>query len=198
MLLQLANATVDPTACTVRDSKSGDYLTKFPAVVAPDHVLGGGVDIEPTEACVTRGRVYNFTWPICFRGRGGEGGLRFFFHDRYADLGHRDLSDLHFPYLLARMLGGRPAKRVFYFPAPRARYPNRPFEITLSPILGTYESKRQHSTLKNDRMSDEANREVSLRRRPARLLFGQEVDRTTPWRNAMYKRRADCGREGGT
>ena len=29
------------------------------------------------------------------------------------------------------------------------------------------------------------------------MFFGQEIDHETPWRNAVFKRRADCGREGG-
>ena len=44
---------------------------------------------------------------------------------------------------------------------------------------------------------DEANSAVSLSRRDARVLFGQEVDRTTPRRNATLKMLADCGREVG-
>ena len=42
-----------------------------------------------------------------------------------------------------------------------------------------------------------ANNSIALNRASTRLAFGQEVDYDTPWRNATFKRRASCGREGG-
>lgn len=42
-----------------------------------------------------------------------------------------------------------------------------------------------------------ANNSIALNRASTSLVSGQEIDYDTPWRNATFKRRADCGREGG-
>ena len=57
--------------------------------------------------------------------------------------------------------------------------------------------KCKHSICTNDRRAGEANSAVSLSRLGSRALIGQEIDRPNPWCNAVYKRRSDCGREGG-
>ena len=56
----------------------------------------------------------------------------------------------------------------------------------------------RHSIFSPDKAAGESNSSVSLSREGVRVPFGQEVDRKQKWSNAMLKRRADCGREGGT
>ena len=106
-----------------------------------------------------------------------------------------------FNYLLllpARLLAGRPLKKVIYVSSSRGRNSKRSSGELLEQLLGHYAVTCNHSTSLKDKGTDESNSTVSLSREGARVLFGQEVDRKQKWSNAMLKRRADCGREGGT
>ena len=95
----------------------------------PDHVLGGGVDIEPPEACAMRDWAYNFIWSIFCPVRENDP----HFYDNYGDLGDQDSSNFHFfLHLLARMLEGRPIKRVVYFPPPRPQLQEAYRDYTLA------------------------------------------------------------------
>ena len=78
------------------------------------------------------------------------------------------------------------------------RSPTRPIEIILTIPTGTYPGKCKRAIFTNERRSGDANIAITLSRRGVIVLIAQEFDRTAPWRNAMYKRRSGCGREGGT
>ena len=194
MLLQLANATLDLRSNTIRRSAPGDYLTKMSTVVVPEYAKAGINVEEPAEARTNREWAYSFLWSIfrpCPSGKPHP-------YDHESILGPQDDSNFEFfLQLLARLLEGKPLKRTVYFFSPRGRNSKRPIEIILTNLLGTYSGQCKHSIFTNDRRSDEANSSITLSRRGVRLLVGQEIDRDTPWCNAMYKRRSDCGREGG-
>ena len=72
-----------------------------------------------------------------------------------------------------------------------------PIEDISRYILGTYSATCRRSIFVTDKKSEESNSSVSLSRAAVRCIVGQEIDHGTPRRNAVFKRRADCGREGG-
>ena len=82
--------------------------------------------------------------------------------------------------------------------SPRGRNSKKPLEELIRYIMGTYSALCKNSIFTPDKKADESNSSVSLSRESTRCLFGQELDRDSPWCNSMFKRRADCGREGGT
>lgn len=195
MLLQLQNATVDLRTNTIRESRPGDYLTRASSISVPDYAMEGSSIDEPPDAVSNREWAYNFIWSIFQPGIDGAPHP----YDKYDELGDQNAANFrYFLLFLARILEGRPLKRCFFFFSPRGRNSKRPIEIIASQLLGTYYAQCKHSIFTNDKRSDEANSAVSLSRRDARLLFGQEIDRANPWCNSVFKRRADGGREGGT
>ena len=195
MLLQLKNGTLDLRTNSIRQSCPKDYLTKCSNVYVPDYAKDGRNSSEPESASTYRKMAYDFLWSIFRPGPDGKPHP----YDHSSVLGNQDEENFRFfLLLLARLLEGRPLKRAVFFFSPRGRNSKRPIEIILSQILGTYYSQCRNSVFTNDRRGDEANSAVSLSRRDVRVLMGQEIDRSIPWCNATFKRRADCGREGGT
>ena len=195
MLLQLSNATVDLETNTIRRSRPGDYLSKISTVSVPEYALEGSNTDEPDDARSNREWAYAFLWSI-FAPTVGMEPHRYDYHHI---VGRQDEENFtFFLQLIARLLEGRPLKRAVYFFSPRGRNSKRPIEIILSNLLGSYAAQCKHSIFTNDKRGGEANSAISLSRRGARVLLGQEIDRSNPWCNAVYKRRADCGKEGGT
>ena len=162
-------------------------------VVVPEYANAGSNVEEPGEARANRDWAYSFLWSIsrpCPSGKPHP-------YDHESILGPQCDANSEFPlHPTARLLEGRPIRRTVYFFYPRRRRSKRPIKIILTNLLGTYSGQCKRSISTNDRRPDEANSSITLRRRVVRLLVGQEIDRATPWRNAMYKRRSDCGREG--
>ena len=153
----------------------------------------GGNSAEPESASGDRKKAYDFLWPIFCPGPDGKPHP----YDQSSAIKNQDGWNFRSFLLLARLLEGRPLKRTIFFFSPRGRNSTRHIEIIMAQILGAYYSQCRNSIFSNDRRGDEADSAVSLRRRDVRVLTGQEIDRPTPRCNATFKRRADCGREGG-
>ena len=194
MLLQLKNGTVDLRTNSIRQSSPKDYLTKCSNVYVPDYAKGGVDSREPESASGDRKTAYDFLWSIFRPDADGKPHQ----YDHSNAIGDQNKENFkYFLLLLARLLEGNPLMRTIFFFSPRGRNSKRPIEIILNQLLGTYYSQCRNSIFSNDRRGDEANSAVSLSRRDVRVLMGQEIDRSAPWCNATFKRRADCGREGG-
>ena len=98
-----------------------------------------------------------------------------------------------FNYLLllpARLLAGRPLKKVIYVSSSRGRNSKRSSGELLEQLLGHYAVTCNHSTSLKDKGTDESNSTVSLSREGARVPFGQKVDRKQKRPNAAPERRA--------
>ena len=196
LVLQLQNAVVDLRCNCIRGSRASDYTSKKSQVRAPDGALGSpGGQVESAEDSEARKWAWDLLWSISKKGEtSGCDAL-----DREEKLGEQDLRNFNYLLLLfARLLEGRPLKKVIYVFSPRGRNSKRSIEELLRQLLGDYMATCKHSIFLADRGADESNSSVSLSREGVRVLFGQEVDRKQKWSNAMLKRRADCGREGGT
>ena len=196
MLLQLQNGTVDLETNTIRGSRPQDFTSKISRVRIPDYATPGrNRSPEPPCAKEHRNWILDFIWSIFRPGPD----LQPHNLDEYARLGSQDSQNCYFFLcVLARLLEGRPVKRSIFLFSPRGRNSKRPIEELLRYILGTYSVLCKNSFFSPDRKGEETNNSIALSRESTRLVFGQEIDFDTPWCNATFKRRSDCGREGGT
>ena len=195
-ILQLQNATVDLETNTIRHTSPFDYASKQSLIRVPDYALPGASDLrEPAEAEKDRRWVLDFVWSISRPDPTGKP------HDLDAHhiLGGQDKTNSYFLlFLLARLLEGVPIKKTIFFFSPRGGNSKKPIEELIRYVLGSYSALCKNSLYTADKKSDESNSSVSLSRESIRCLFGQEIDRDSHWCNAVFKRRSDCGREGGT
>ena len=196
MVLQLQNATVDLRSNTIRDSRPGDWTSKISQVRVPEYALPGAKDTtEPPEEKLERERATDFIWSVFRPDPSGKSHHL----DAAGALGPQDRQNAYFLLcLLARLLEGRPLRRTVFLYSPRGRNSKKPIEDIIRYILGTYSTTCRHSIFVSDKKGEESNSSVSLSRASVRCIFGQEIDPETPWCNAVFKRRSDCGREGGT
>ena len=195
MLLQLQNATVNLATNTIQTSRPSDFISKISTITVPEYALPGTDNpTEPPSAREDREWVWGFLWSI-FK-PGGDGKAHPL--DNFGKLGSQDERNFFFfMCLLARLLEGRPLERTVFLYSPRGRNSKKPIEIFIRNLLGTYCQLCKHSIFTPDKANDESNSAISLSREGVRCLFGQEIDTDLPWCNAVFKRRADCGREGG-
>ena len=196
MMLQLQNAVVDLRQNFVRESRASDYTSKMSQIRAPSGAFGRvGSQTECVEDSDARKWTWDLLWSIFRKEKSAEYNVL----DHKEILGEQDATNFKYLLLLlARLLEGRPLKKVVYVFSPRGRNSKRSIEELLRQLLGEYMATCRHSIFSPDKAADESNSSVSLSREGVRVLFGQEVDRKQKWSNAMLKRRADCGREGGT
>ena len=196
MILQLQNAVVDLRRNFVRESRASDYTSKMSQIRAPIGAFGPEGSREETSA---DSDARKWTWDLLWSIFRKDETNKYHVLDQEDTLGEQDAANFKYLLLLlARLLEGRPLKKVVYVFSPRGRNSKRSIEELLRQLLGEYMASCKHSIFSPEKAADESNSSVSLSREGVRVLFGQEIDRKQKWSNAILKRRADCGREGGT
>ena len=195
MILQLQTAVVDLRVNRIRASAASDYTSKASPLFVPANALSGGSGVAETpEEAEARAWTWSLLWSVFKKDEDGE----YRDLDRKETLGEQDAQNFaYLVLLLARLLEGRPLKKVVYFFSPRGRNSKRPIEELLRQLMGDYMATCKHSIFAPEKGGGETNSSVSLSREGVRILCGQEIDRQQKWSNAVLKRRADGGREGG-